>query len=358
MKRRHCQRRRYNARQRNENTAYVLSTRRKGLIIFSIIISTEVIRKSHHKIILYHITTKAHIEKSAESMGSTNDHNILDVSESATKSTFDPSIHLGRYRYYYDTTFSAAIDTLFIFGVESSMEVEEYSDLAKTVVSGRPILFVTLDAQSSDPVKFGDNVNELVHNLALKFPDVQIDSNRKIIIGGHSASGWAAISSFQDLNFKPDAYIGLDPFPVNTVTMKIPYPALLWGFKKKPCGSDVDRAANAAFEISLKGKRVYYQIQNEHGKIAHSVFANDGCHPKVILGVEIPDYLYMGQWSALNFDSFTCLQHDKEARSWLLEAVAKSVGLFALSLQDGEFSRERFLLAIDGSNGEVDLHVD
>ena len=37
-------------------------------------------------------------------------------------------------------------------------------------------------------------------------------ASRAIIIGGHSASGQAAVDSFPALDFTPDGFTGLDPF--------------------------------------------------------------------------------------------------------------------------------------------------
>ena len=133
-----------------------------------------------------------------------------------------------------------------------------------------------------DPDKYTNIVNELVRNLD-KYIHLSraLAPTRKIVMGGHSTSGQAAINSFHGLEFTPDAFFGLDPYKVQREMKKITAPVLLWGFNRTTCAVDREKAAKGAYYISPTDKRVFYQVKNTDGKITHCIFTNGGCQSRV-----------------------------------------------------------------------------
>ena len=104
--------------------------------------------------------------------------------------------------------------------------------------------------------------------------------------GGHSASGAAAFYGSKLFDFPVAGFIGLDPFPIQRREPLL-IPALFWGFSVTTCGVSVQRAALAAYNQSMSGQRVMYQLQNSHRKkvpsnesschYSHCAFTDTGC---------------------------------------------------------------------------------
>mmetsp|Transcript_28474 Transcript_28474/g.40805 ORF Transcript_28474/g.40805 Transcript_28474/m.40805 type:complete len:215 (+) Transcript_28474:205-849(+) len=193
-----------------------------------------------------------------------NQHIARNFVESGTKDAFPQNPYLGRYRSYYNKRYCQ--NTLIIFGLGTAIEIEDYFDLAKNVAFESPIIFVILDPTPDNPVKyiqkaaFAKNVEALIDANHFNFRG---HTWKKVVIGGPSASGRAAIESFPLLTrTPPDAFFGSDPFDTLMTIGNIPCPALLWGFKNTTCWADVNMAAMSACNFSINN-RILFQIQND-----------------------------------------------------------------------------------------------
>ena len=144
------------------------------------------------------------------------------------------------------------------------------------------------------------------------------DSDRMVIIGGHSASGEAAINSLP-LLVSPSSslyvpsikgIVGLAPYKIGhvqahsvssstkagqsngeVVNMNIDgddavivnIPALYWGFSSMTCAVEVEYAADMAYKVSHHNFRVLYQVQTDDDNFnpmmggPHCVFSDNGC---------------------------------------------------------------------------------
>mmetsp|Transcript_4906 Transcript_4906/g.7231 ORF Transcript_4906/g.7231 Transcript_4906/m.7231 type:complete len:281 (+) Transcript_4906:99-941(+) len=242
----------------------------------------------------------------------------------------------GQYQYYYDSSIET-FGFVFIIAVGTGMSVTDYTTISTDVATTNPVVFVMLDPAPGNPVKldgakFANNANELVLNLSKYLPNVNLASNTTIVIGGHSAGGEGAIISFDGLlTFQPVGFLGLDPFSVNTKTMKIPCPAVLWGFSDTTCLVTVNQAAKAAYKISPPSARVFFQIKNPQNvlkpssNITHCIFTDDGCASPVCPA--------------------------QTAGYWVRQAVADSVVPFVESLVSGEIlPKDEFSAAIPDNN--------
>ena len=242
----------------------------------------------------------------------------------------------GEYQYYFDNSIQT-FGIVFIVAVGTGMSVTDYTTISTDVAATNPVVFIMMDPAPGNPVKldgpkFANNANELASNLSTYLPNVNLAANTSIVIGGHSAGGEAAIKSFDGLlTFQPVGFLGLDPFSVDTKTMTIPSPAVLWGFSNTTCAVTVNQAAKAAYNISPQSARVFYQILNpqnllkKSSNITHCIFTDDGCAGPVCPA--------------------------QTGGFWVRQAVANSLVPFIGSLVSGEFlPQDQFLAAITDSD--------
>lgn len=210
----------------------------------------------------------------------------------------------GAARYYYDDNdrrdgaqcFAATI----VIGVGTAMTVDDYGKLADAIVNelnhDASALLVIFDPVPHSPIKlypkpFARALNRLVAQLQETSSEDSIhclQKNATIVVGGHSASGAGAFYGTKYFDFPVSGFLGLDPFPIQQ-TQQLFIPALYWGFARTTCGVSVSHAALAAYNQSLSGYRVMYQLQNDnhHQKLpppnvtrcnyAHCAFTDTGC---------------------------------------------------------------------------------
>lgn len=274
------------------------------------------------------------------------------IVDSGPQAQSDPNY---QYRYYYDSSVGGSKTTLLLIIVGTAMTVSDYSDIAKNSVVGKNIVFCVVDnnpGSMSNPFgmvklsgkKAAKAFNDIYSNRTTRFENVSFVADPKVVVGGHSAGGSAAIDAMSLSNLVPNhlvfaaaGYLGLDPygtppFPLpqftNISDKTISVPTLAWGFTIKTCGVNVDKAGKAAYNITPPANRVFYQVINpadtKPNQIAHCIFTDDGC-----------------------FGAF-CPSHT--AGSWVQTAVGKSVQLFVESLSGVTVDKNEYIGAIPTGN--------
>jgi len=174
----------------------------------------------------------------------------------------------------------------------------------------------------------------------------------KFLIGGHSASGQAALEAaqkgmFNETSFVPSGFVGLDPYEISKRTMDMnsplhQFPTLNWGFTDTTCLVQVQKAASGAYHLSSpsssssgNGGRILYSIDNSQNTMMHCVFTDSGC------GVA----------------AFTVCPTE-ERYDWVFESVAQSVHKFLSALKsETPFQKEHFELP-ETISGSVFLYAD
>lgn len=238
-----------------------------------------------------------------------------------------------RYHYDDDAAGDAACSAVFFVGVGTAMSVGDYDEVASDMSIGGTsggIVTIIADPAPGNPVKlfsgpYANQVNDVHANLASIVPACEGRKKKKdgdpiFVIGGHSASGQAAIDALDDakgggINFEPSGFFGLDPFEVNTKKMKIDVPALFWGFEYTTCLVSVDKAAEAGYEISPATSRVLYRIENKNKMITHCIFTDNGC---------------------------TVVCPANRSGDWVRKYVGDSARAFARAIETGNYAKERF----------------
>lgn len=249
---------------------------------------------------------------------------LLSTSIDATIVTEGPlQLDEGAFTYYYDDSIVHPCQTVFFFGVGTAMQTTDYSKLSQDIVEDQSILVVVIDdypnrIRKQDPLRYAKLVNFLFLNMDTHIPMCKDNMQRDIVIGGHSASGQAAISALGMLDFVPIGFVGFAPFQV-PADRRIDIPALFWGFSRSSCSVDASKAAELGYAISNKKHRVFYQIQtNNFNTITggpHCVFADSGCLS-------------------------LCSPEDMQ---WVRGAVGKTLSVFIRAIQNPEyFKREIF----------------
>jgi len=194
----------------------------------------------------------------------------------------------------FDFTNATTTETILMLGVGTSMKSTDYSMLGHDIVRGRPgIIAVVVDFMPGDPFKFDplrfvDATNAILDELSPQYNEATM-----LIVGGHSAGGYAAAStisiSMDDLyrhyhHLSPGGYVGLDPVPpgfgpfpgrfmVNITTV----PSFVVGFRSKSCGVDPLRSGRAAYIKSNPTHRTLLEIRNPSGEYRHCMFTDNGC---------------------------------------------------------------------------------
>lgn len=254
---------------------------------------------------------------------------------------------IGQIKYHYETTANPSqCSFVLVIGVGTSMGVDDYDNIAGRISQGTSIVVVIANHQrfvKTSASKYARLTNELWHQLEELIP-VCDSSTARIILGGHSASGQAALEGIQtDLfQFPPAAFVGFDPYQITATTMEnktLPayLPTLSWGFSDTTCFVQVDQAALGAYRLSSsEGGRVLYSIDNSNNGITHCVFTDDGCGMFV----------------------FTVCATDKSF-DWIYTSVAESIHRFvdALDAKD-EFTRDMFELSYTGVTVRVYVNED
>jgi len=321
---------------------------------------------------------------------------------------------VGQIRYHYcnynsnsddlntnnDTNTTTSSDNyctdVVLMGVGTAMSVEDYNKISTVIVerlsqSQSPatggIVFIVSDHNPGRIVKtsftqYATLYNEVQHQLHDLIPvcgNNNTTTTRNFYIGGHSASGQAALVAAtrqNELNEVPDGFIGWDPYDIsdktilmdedsNTPNVPFPFPTLDWGFTKTTCFVPIEKAAAGAYRFSSSssssssssqtttnnnndtttttddsrgnyttngGGRVLYQIDNDDGTIGnvvngklmgHCVFTDTGCGvgPVTVCPTET----------------------NQTIRSFLYKSIADSIHIFLSSIrQQKSFTNELF----------------
>jgi hypothetical protein len=203
----------------------------------------------------------------------------------------DLSITGGNLRYFFDKAIgAAACQNVILLGVGTGMSVNDYNLVSTDIVTGHNILTIVVDFAPGQPFKNSEKdyiklINAVEANLRTLVPicNDTADTKRKIVVGGHSASGGVAWKCLNRLNFRPDGYVGLDPYKLDPKGAKQgEIPSLSFGFTKSTCLVQGDKAAKASYNTSRNDRRVLYLIDNNEkisGKdiAVHCSFADKGC---------------------------------------------------------------------------------
>lgn len=252
----------------------------------------------------------------------------------------------GKVRYHHDAATACA--TVVMIGVGTAMTVGDYEALSADISTDSSIVTLITDHNSGFFVKlqwrqYRSFYNNVVSSISDIVPACK-GKNPKIIVGGHSASGQAVIDAMAEdkkarednknienrtLIRKPDGFIGLDPFRINTnVEIDAELPVLVWGFSATTCSVSVDQAAKAAYTKSSKDHRVFYKIMNSAKNIKHCAFTDAGC-------------------------GIACGK-DKGGE-WVHRTVAKSIQVFSNAVKTGSFPNSQFQAALERPLEEVQM---
>ena len=253
----------------------------------------------------------------------------------------------GVFRYHYENN-TTACTVITLIGVGTAMKVDDYDLLAVEMATSRQGLIAGfIDHAPGNPVKVSESrYTRLVEALIDKMHEVvpicsrtgvitgSINHPPTYVIGGHSASGGAAMRSLSSLSFSPVGFIGLSPFRITNDMDRISIPALYWGFSTETCGVVVKFAADAAYSLSSPDHgRVLYQLQNPSGKPSHCVFANNGCLP-------------------------ICPTSHRKDYDWIRPAVGQSIGKFLAVVETNTtFSRDSLRLQLPKQVSKLDLKM-
>jgi hypothetical protein len=254
---------------------------------------------------------------------------------------------LGVIRSHVDSYITSCSTVLFL-GVGTFMTVSDYDKIAQHIVTAQPIVAIVLDQNVDHVVKTSATeyallVNAVERQISNIVPICQegVDS----IIGGHSASGQAAVAAWQmglfGSNINLVGFVGLDPYEISSKTIDdvspLDLPSLFWGFTQSTCLVAPEKAARAAYELTEMNARVLYTINNEHGsEITHCVFTDRGC------GV----------------GPIGCPK--KRGFEWIFEFVAESIHRFVYAIQSpSKFTKSTFELnSANASPYDVGLDVN
>jgi hypothetical protein len=255
---------------------------------------------------------------------------------------------IGVVRYHYDAEIASCKHVL-LLGVGTFMSVENYDKISQAISADETIVVVISDHnvdnfEKTSPSKYAALTNEIANQLNSLIPICNHDEAR-ILIGGHSASGQAAMQAWQQgmidkSTVNPLGFIGLDPYEISEKTMDesiiFDLSGLYWGFSRTTCLVTVEKAAQAAYQITEKSARVLYSIHNEKHEsgMTHCVFTDHGC------GVS----------------PLTC--GTRSDFDWVYGKVADSIRLYLQSLTNSApFNRDHFVLPKTFEE-VIDVHVN
>jgi hypothetical protein len=240
---------------------------------------------------------------------------------------------LGSVHYYYDSVI-ASCSTVLILGVGTYMSINDYDRISKATASGQPIVVIISDHNAhnlvkTSPTKYALLVNAIQVYLSDLIPICNKNQDARIIVGGHSASGEAAVKALQEnlLSFEPVGFVGLDPYEISAktvdMTKTLTMPAMFWGLSETTCKVDRMKAARSAYKLAMPKARILYVLDNDQSAITHCVFSDTGC----------------GEWPLV------C--ETEEVFDWVHGTVAKSIHMFVEAITDGNYSKGQFELPKD-----------
>jgi hypothetical protein len=244
----------------------------------------------------------------------------------------------GIIRYHYDSTANRTNEcsTILLIGVGTTMSVQDYDLLSIDIAKQNPDALVTIvDHAPGNPLKqSGERFARLVSAVGARvehlFPMCFQQSLQQLInqtrpafiIGGHSASGEAAIKSLPYLKgVSPTGLILLSPFRITSSMPEIKIPTLLWGFSMTTCLVDIRHETEMAYRLSSADSgRVLYQLQNPSGEPRHCIFTNHGCP--------------------------LCPGSSSQRYAWVHPAVGESIAKYLVGVKTGTFTRKSMKLSL------------
>ena len=272
----------------------------------------------------------------------------------------DRKVEGGEFRYFYDDGEGvASCLNVVLFGVGTAMSIKDYNIISTDMVSGRDIVAIVVDPAPGFPTKNSDArfvqvIDAIVTDLHTFIPICNIAPTcssstnstdpdvctKKIIIGGHSASGGTAWRCLSKLSFRPSGYLGLDPYRLDPkAPEQVDIPTLSFGFTRATCGVEVDFAAKASYLTSGNDHRVLYMFDNQvvegngASKILHCSFTDKGC-----FGVICPG--------------------GGDGDAWVRASVGFSLQAFFSSLMSQVFQKEDYFLPTNDANLVANLYVN
>jgi hypothetical protein len=269
---------------------------------------------------------------------------VVSVKKDVTES--DGSDSVGQIKYHYESSASRPCSHVLVMGVGTSMGVDDYDNIAGRIARGTSIVVVISNHQVGRMVKTSATLYARVANRLWDQLDELIPvcgGDASIMLGGHSASGQAALEAVQrDLfEFQPAGFIGLDPYRIaqsNADSGKLPayLPTLNWGLTDTTCFVQAEQAALGAYRLSSRDRgRVLYAIDNSDNAMSHCVFTDKGC----------------------GMAMFTVCATN-ERFHWVYDGVAESIHHFVDALDANDaFSKHLFELDAD-ADATVFLHVN
>mmetsp|Transcript_29147 Transcript_29147/g.61982 ORF Transcript_29147/g.61982 Transcript_29147/m.61982 type:complete len:254 (-) Transcript_29147:120-881(-) len=185
------------------------------------------------------------------------------------------------YSYYRDENFKDPSNTIVMLGVGTAMSNTDYSNLCEVIVRGTHVLAVVVDFNPRwivklDPDKFVEAANGIMAEL--QSLDL-IGPAATLVVGGHSAGGYAAAASL-NLTYnhgQPVGYFGIDPAPRGPFAATIDVPSFVVGLEVTTCGVDPMKSSRAAYSKSGAAHRTLVQIKNQKKEFHHCVFTDKGC---------------------------------------------------------------------------------
>jgi hypothetical protein len=240
----------------------------------------------------------------AEPQGSRDADMIMTGTKTYRKILGIPTQEIRFYYHSLPTKLQDSCDgiTVLYVGVGTAMDVNSYDNLSREVVmqtnrrddeESGPVVVMIADASKNIPFKlsgYASLANAVYGDMStllapLLVPGIEIERcDPRVVIGGHSASGQAAISDLVKgaFKFRPAAFLGLDPFSVDPARTKLKDLATLSvGFTTETCFVTLKVAAEGAYQATTNtDQRVLYRIQNENEKesgLRHCAFTDTGC---------------------------------------------------------------------------------
>jgi hypothetical protein len=195
----------------------------------------------------------------------------------------------GEIRYHYDDSgTTATCETILMIGVGTAMGVADYDKVSTEMAKESFSIVVITDTAPGHPIKekkqikFAALADYISMNLSTVIPICKNAPKNGIVVGGHSASGQAALDSIPLLkSFTAVGFMGMDPFivPDPPPVAYVAIPTIDWGFAKITCLVRIDEAGKSAYEVGNPKARVFYQIQNQNStkEIKHCSFTDNGC---------------------------------------------------------------------------------
>ena len=200
----------------------------------------------------------------------------------------------GQLQAYYDSSASHCCNAVVMLNVGTAMAVSAYSDIATSIVQQSPgVVAIIMDTnpgsfwrptmKKQDGTKYVDVSNAIANNISSLVPNSCCTQQPRdgYFIGGHSGGGEGAVHALasNDLEYSVAGFIGLDPFKIikdeGRKKMNITVPSLTWGFSKTSCFVTREEAGLAAYNISPKSSRVFYNVETNND--LHCSFTDSGC---------------------------------------------------------------------------------